>query len=288
VTDTAAADLTAAEAVTETEGPAAPAAPAEPAEPAEPAAPVLPEELVAHVRERVAWAGETVTDEGELQAVMSSMVWMLEEIGDDEAASALLESRMDDTLAPYYFMSWLAGKKADAGDTEGAITWYRRAYDEAVGRYTRFRWGSTYLGELLELAPDDVARIEADSAEILAELLAHDDAFMLGNWSRLQTFGTNLEAWNEDGSHDATVAKVRDQVHAACDAFREPDDRVAGEGDSANEAVTASEDVTGTVAEGESEEAAAPVAGAETEAPGDTQYDRCVSFLAEEEGVSEE
>jgi len=266
LTDTAATDLTAAEGVTETMAEGEAAADEE-------AAPELPAELVAHVRDRVAWAGETVTDEGELQAVMSSMVWMIEEIGDDDAASALLESRMDDTLAPYYFMSWLASKKADAGDTEGAITWYRRAYDEAVGRYTRFRWGSTYLGRLVKLAPDDVARIEADTAEIVGELLAHEDAFMLGNWSRLQTLGTNLEAWNEDGGHDATVAMVRDQVHAACDAFREPDDRVAGEGEAAGE------DVTGTIAEGES---------AEEETPGDTQYDRCVSFLAEVEGESEE
>lgn len=295
VTDTAAVDVTAAEGVTENvavdvtaaEGVTETVAEGEAVE--EPAEPELPAELVAHVRERVAWAGERVTDEGELQAVMSSMVWMLEEIGDDAAAAELLEARMGDTLAPYYFMSWLGGKKADAGDDEGALVWYRRAYDEATGRYTRFRWGSTYLGKLLELAPDDVARIEADSAEILAELLAHDDAFMLGNWSRLETFGGNLESWNEDGAHDASVAKVRDQVRAACDAFRAPDDRVAGDGDAAagaSEAVTVTDGVTGAVAAGEGDAAAAP-ADDEGVDP-NAQYERCTSFLAEEEGTAEE
>jgi len=178
----------------------------------------LSPELLDHVRERVTWAAETVTDEGELQAVMSTMAYMLEESGLEAEAESLLAEKMNDTHAPYYFMSWIASIKEEA-DPQEAITWYRKAYDSSRGRYTRFRWGSSYLRQVMDLAPGDVQTIEADSLEILAELLKNDDAFAGGNYSRLNQLASAYESWNEDGSHDAQLAKFRQLVHAECGRF---------------------------------------------------------------------
>jgi hypothetical protein len=182
----------------------------------------VPTALQEHVRERVDWALETVTDESELQTVVNTLAYVLEAADLKDEAESMLLAKMHDTAAPYYFMSWIAGLKADAGDNEAAIEWYRRAYDASEGRYSRFRWGSTYLRRLMTLSPDASERIEADSLEVLTELLGHDDAFAGGNHSRLDGLQGAYWSWNEDGSHDLVVTRIRDHVHSACVRF--PDD----------------------------------------------------------------
>ena len=181
----------------------------------------LPEEVRQHVRERIAWAGEVVTDDGELQAVMSTMAALLEEASLSGEAEVLLNERLADTVAPYYYMSWIASMKQESGQPEEALTWYRKAYDSTTGRYTRFRWGSTYLRQIMKLAPEDVATLEADSFEILSELLTFQDAFAGGNHSRLEQLASAYQQWNEEGRHDALIQKLRAHVQAACERYPE-------------------------------------------------------------------
>ena len=106
-----------------------------------------------------------------------------------------------------------------AGQPEEALTWYRKAYDSSRGRYSRFRWGSTYLRRLLEIAPEDSTAIETDSLEILTELLGHDDAFALGNHSRLESLAKAYESWNEDGTYSDSVEMIRQHVYAECERY---------------------------------------------------------------------
>ena len=153
----------------------------------------LPPELVERVRQRVAWAAENITDESELQSVMSTMAHLLGQADLADEAEALLTERFKDTHAPYYFMSWIASMKEDAEDSSAAVEWYRRAYENSRGRYTRFRWGSTYLRKLLALDPDQVDLIENQSAGILTELLQLTDAFSGGNHARLQQLGSAFD-----------------------------------------------------------------------------------------------
>lgn len=183
----------------------------------------LPEELRQHVRERIAWAGETVSGESELQAVMNTMAGLLSEASLTSEAESLLTDRLSDTLAPYYYMSWLASLKQETGQPDEALELYRQAYDTAEGRYTRFRWGSTYLRQLMLLAPDDVATLEADSLEILSELLTREDAFAGGNHARLEQLASAYHRWNDDHRHDEIVDRLQQHVHAACDRYPEGD-----------------------------------------------------------------
>jgi thiol-disulfide isomerase/thioredoxin len=176
----------------------------------------IPQAMVEHVRDRVAWAAETVHDDSELQTVMSTMSWVLEQVGLAEEAAALLTERMDDTHAPYYFMSVLAGIKKETDHPDEAVDWYRKAYDSARGRYSRFRWGSIYLRQVMALTPGDVETIESDSVEILDELLTFDDAFAGGNYARLGQLDSAYRTWNEAGEHDALVRRIREAVLARC------------------------------------------------------------------------
>lgn len=181
----------------------------------------LPEELRHEVRQRIAWAGETVTDEGELQVVVSTMAALLEEAALTGEAETLLSQRLEDTVAPYYYMSWIAGMKSQQGKSEEALEWYRKAYDSASGRYTRFRWGSIYLRQRIKLAPDDVETLADESLAVLDELLTFDDAFAGGNFTRLGQLESAFETWNEDGRHEELIATFRERVHAACDRYPE-------------------------------------------------------------------
>ena len=179
----------------------------------------IPASLQDHVRARTAWAIETVTDESELQTVVNTLAYLLESAGLSAEAEAMLLSKMNDTAAPYYFMSWIAGLKEDAGDEEAALEWYRRAYDASEGRYSRFRWGSTYLRRLMALSPESSERVEADSVEVLSELLTQEDAFAGGNYSRLDSLQAAYWTWSEEGDYDPVLARIRDYVHAACEEY---------------------------------------------------------------------
>ncbi len=178
-------------------------------------------EVREHAEQQVAWALQTVEDGSELQSVVNTLAYILETAGMDDEAETLLIDTMDQTTAPYYFMAWVADLKQSSGDTDAAIEWYRKAYDNSRGRYSRFRYGSTYLGKLMDLQPQASDLIETDSLEILGELLGHDDAFAGGNYSRLNSLEVAYTEWNDEGEHDTSVVKIRDFVLASCDRYPE-------------------------------------------------------------------
>jgi len=186
---------------------------------AEPTPVPLPADLVKRVAERVKWASATVTDPGEMQTVMGTMVWMLQETGLDAAAEALLNTKLDATLQPYYYMLELASIAEEKDDTAGALGWYRKAWETSQGPMTRFRWGHSYLRALLRLAPEDEATFETEATKILTELMANQDALALGNGDRMGTLSDAILKWNADGRHDAVVTKLRDLVAAGCAAL---------------------------------------------------------------------
>lgn len=186
---------------------------------AEPTPIPLPADLVQRVAERVKWASETVTDPGEMQTVMGTMVWMLQETGQDAAAEELLNTKLDSTLQPYYYMLELASIAEEKDDTAGAISWYRKAWETSQGSMTRFRWGHSYLRALLRLAPEDEATFETEATKILTELMANQDALALGNGDRMGTLSAAILKWNADGEHDAVVTRLRDLVAAGCAAL---------------------------------------------------------------------
>jgi hypothetical protein len=179
----------------------------------------LPEELLDHFRDQVAWAAENVTGDGEMQAVMNTMAHVLEDAGLAGELEILLLERMEDSRAPYYFMGWLAGLKAENEEIGEALTWYRKAYDAARGRYTRFRWGSIYLRQVMSLTPEDAATVETASFEILSELLTQEDAFAGGNQMRLGQLDEAYRSWNEDGAHDELLDRIGTLVRDECDRY---------------------------------------------------------------------
>ncbi|MCB1009434.1 MAG: thioredoxin family protein [Acidobacteria bacterium] len=184
-----------------------------------------PADLQARVRERVRWAAGTVTDENEMQAVMSTMAGLLEDAGLADEARTLLAEKLGTTVAPYYYQSWLGGLEAKAGNNETAVARYREAWQGARATHTGaamtpFRWGYSYLSRVLSLTPEASAAVRDDGSAVLADLLASPDAFAGGNWSRLEALASKLDSWaGEDPARGEVVDALRNQVRARCDRF---------------------------------------------------------------------
>lgn len=183
----------------------------------------IPAELQAHVKEMVSAADAAVTDKDVRQSLMSDLSWVMQEAGMPADAETMLKASLDQNVAPYYFMTDMADIAETADRKDEAITWYKKAYEStdatAEGGMTRFRWGYSYLRALLRLTPADDAAIGQETQRVLAELLAHDDAFALGNQMRLSSLATAIQEWNAEAKHDAVVSAIRDQVLAACPSF---------------------------------------------------------------------
>jgi len=181
--------------------------------------PPLPAELVSDIEARVAWANETVTTDTELQAVMNTMAGLLSEADLIEEAKALVTARMDETVSPHYYMSWMSSLEEESGDIPAALEWSRRAYDEATGPYTRFQWGSSYVRDVIRLTPDDLSTVERAAQEILTELLVNDDAFANRNYSRLRRLDAAFGEWAESGERQQAAERIRAVVAAECDRY---------------------------------------------------------------------
>lgn len=188
--------------------------------------PAVPEELRNEVLEGVKWAGSQVKDEDEMQAVMNTMGGLLEDAGLTAEASALLSEKMSETTAPYYYMGWLAGLEADAGNKEKAVDLYRQAWLSAkasgsASSMSAFRWGTSYLRQAMKLAPDDVERIAGDTETIVGDVLSGSDAFAGGNWSRLEGLGGAMKTWADESpdTRGAALERLKTQVSGACERF---------------------------------------------------------------------
>jgi hypothetical protein len=84
-------------------------------------------------------------------------------------SDALLKANLAKSHSPYYLMSQLGATRASSARTDEALRWYAQAFEKSEGPATRLQWGSGYLAALVDLAPQDAARIEKTAAQLLAE-----------------------------------------------------------------------------------------------------------------------
>ena len=190
--------------------------------------PKLPEALVAEVREAAARADREITDGYERQAVITSAAYVLGRAGLWAESDALLKANLARSHSPYYLMSQLGGNARKQGRNDEALRWYAEAFDKSQGPATRLQWGSAYLGALIELAPQDAARIEKVASQLLREAAADAGAFEGRSARSLQRMGERLAGWSADGKHAATMRRLEKQLGGLCPKV-EAGDRAACE-----------------------------------------------------------
>ncbi len=176
----------------------------------------LPEALLKDVREHVARDDREIADPFERQAVIPSDAWVLGQAGLWAESDALLKSNLARSPSPYYLMSQLGSNAKKQGRPDEALRWHQQAWERSVGPATRLQWGTRYLGELVELAPQDGARIEKTAARLIAEAGRDSGAFEGRSARVLQRMGRKLGSWNADGRHAAALKRLQAQMDGLC------------------------------------------------------------------------
>lgn len=175
--------------------------------------------LKEHVRAQVARADREVASPVERQSVISSAADALTQSGQLVESDALLSAELQRSPAPYYFMLHLASNARERGDSAAALQWGERAWRESQGPATRLQWGVSYLGLLIDLAPQDAPRIEATALAVLGELEGQTDAFYDRTQRRLETLSRKLLAWHPVPAQPAVLPRLRAQRDRLCRAL---------------------------------------------------------------------
>ncbi len=181
--------------------------------------PQLSEALIADIRAHTARVDREITDGFERQAVITSAAYLLERAGLGAESDTLLKANLAKSHSPYYLMSSLAGNAKARGDKVEALNWYEQAFDKSEGPATRLQWGASYLNALVELGPQEEARIEKAASQLFAEAAKQPDAFYERSGRSLQRVGTKLQAWNKGGAHSAAMKRLQTQLDGVCGAL---------------------------------------------------------------------
>jgi thiol-disulfide isomerase/thioredoxin len=145
------------------------------------------------VRERVEQALAESTDPYERHTLVNTAVSALNDAGLSAEAEQVLLAELPRSHSPYYFMLSLAASARRRSDTAAVLDWYGLAWQASAGPATRLQWGVTYLISLIELAPQDSARIEQAAQGLLADVhAAGADAHQQRNLSQLQKLAPKL------------------------------------------------------------------------------------------------
>ena len=187
----------------------------------------LPDALLADVREHVARADREITNGYERQAVITAAAYLLELAGLGAESDTLLKANLAKSHSPYYLMSELASNAKNRGDTAEALRWYEEAFNKSEGPATRLQWGASYINAMVELAPQDEARIEKAAQQLLTEAAALPDAFYERSGRSLQRVGTKLQGWNQGGAHAASMWRLQGQLDGVCGALDAADPKRA-------------------------------------------------------------
>jgi thiol-disulfide isomerase/thioredoxin len=185
-------------------------------EPKDAAHPRLPTALRQQVREAATRADREITDGYERQAVITTVAYTLAQAGLWTDSDSLLKANLAKSHSPYYLMSELASNARRQGRSADALDWYGQAYAKSQGPATRLQWGASYVAALVDLAPQEEARIEQAAAQVLGEAQGQQAAFFERSGRALQKVGAKLAEWNGAGRHAAVVARLRARLAPVC------------------------------------------------------------------------
>jgi len=191
------------------------------------AAVTLPEPLLADIRDQTARADREITDGYERQAVITAAAYLLDEAGLSAESDTLLKANLAKSHSPYYLMSELASNAKKRGDKAEALRWYEEAFDKSEGPATRLQWGSSFVNALVDLAPQDEARIEKAAGQLFSEAAKQPDAFYERSGRSLQKVSAKLLAWSKGGAHKAEMQRLQTQLDGVCAALPTDDPKRA-------------------------------------------------------------
>lgn len=176
----------------------------------------LPAALQQEARDAAQRAHREITDGYERQAVVTEAAYLLTRAGLWKDSDELLKSALARSHSPYYLMSQLGGNARKQGLKAEALSWYEQAFNKSEGPATRLQWGAGYFTALVELAPEDAARIEKAASQLFTEAAGDPSAFYERSERSLARVATQLQAWNKDGRQAAVIGRLKTQLDSVC------------------------------------------------------------------------
>ena len=176
----------------------------------------LPDALQKRIRDEAARVDRETSDPYARQAVISDAAELLADAGLLAESDTLLTAELSRSHSPYYFMLGLADNAKKRGDKAAAVDWAEKAYAASKGPATRLQWGSKYVALLVELTPQDAARIEKAAAQVIGELEATPETFYERNQRALERVGKNLAKWNRGNAHADAVRRLTADMAGVC------------------------------------------------------------------------
>ena len=184
----------------------------------------IPAAMIADVRETVAWADQAAETPQERQGMANYATYTLESADLQADAEALLLKEIERSPDAYYFMPTVAEYAQERGDTDQALTWLERAYEESRGPATRAQWGLIYVGGLLDMRPAATDRIEQVMTQIIEELAAEPSAFYQRTRMRFVRIDGELKAWAEREDAQPALQTLNMAMGRVCEQLPEASD----------------------------------------------------------------
>jgi thiol-disulfide isomerase/thioredoxin len=178
--------------------------------------PRIPDALSQLARDHAQRMDREITDGYERQAVITSTAYLLGQAGLWEDSDALLKANLTRSHSPYYLMSQLGSNARRQGKTADALRWYQESFDKSVGPATRLQWGAGYFNVLVDLAPQDGARIEAVAAQLFKEAAQDSASFHERSARSLQRVAAKLKEWNKGPQQAAVLQRLQQQLTGVC------------------------------------------------------------------------
>lgn len=126
--------------------------------------------LVEWVKQWVVVVDVVVIDVYVCQVMISSVVYVLCQVGDDVGVEVLLLVELKCSEQLYYYMFELVELVEQCGDIVGVLVWLKCVYDGVQGLVICVQWGVLYVEGLLKLVLDDVLCIEQVIVLLIVEL----------------------------------------------------------------------------------------------------------------------
>ena len=144
---------------------------------------------------------------------------MLHEIGLSDMARQIFEDELKQSVAPYYYMAYLASLEQDLGHIEAALTWSRQAWQQSHGPATRTQWGIRHLGRLLELSPSAEEEIIQVLQAVFSTLKQHPGSFYQRSRVRLQRLLPVMEQWADSPQRKRVLQQSEQSIAEVCTAL---------------------------------------------------------------------
>ncbi len=170
------------------------------------------------VRERAAWADKAATTPVERQSLIYNAAWYLHEVGLSDDAVTMLRTELENSVAPYYYMSYLADIEKARDNAALSLGWSARAWQLANGPATRTQWGVQHVFNLIALAPDQVQTLETVINQLLDGVEQSNDGYYQRTRMRMQRLYDALQDWADDDSEQRseTAKRLRQRISALC------------------------------------------------------------------------